>query len=209
MKVEYYVDGSAAPNPGPGGWGCFVLTEGKFVDFRSDTNEHTTNNRMELSALIYALQDIRKRKIKNYTIYCDSAYTVNMCKSWIWSWCRNGWRNSKGKLVENSDLVSVIYTLLTEDDFSLEAIKKVKGHSTNLGNAIADALARNQPIQAEMIWMLKDHTLTVAKAKEKYYEMQEEYQKIVDILSNCGLSNPISARELNNILDKEGEANGF
>lgn len=168
MKAKIFTDGACSCNPGPGGWGCFISHEGCEY-FYHESEDSTTNNRMEMKAMIHALKYVNENNLEagEFEIYSDSAYVVNMCKSWIWTWSRNGWRNSKKQIVENCDLVSIIYELLTERDFPLDAIVKVKGHSSNIGNAVADALARNDIFHAQSIWSTQNPKLTKAQAERE------------------------------------------
>lgn len=108
----------------------------------SEYFKNVTNNQMELKAVIHVLK-IAANDLKNqYIVYSDSAYVVNMCNNWIWTWAKNNWKNSKKKLVENIDLVKEIYSYLSREFFNVE-IKKVKGHDTVIGNLLADAYATN------------------------------------------------------------------
>ena len=129
-----------------GGWGavCFNIIDSvdlELQDFDCDTTEGTTNNREELKAMIYCLSSIlHDYPDEKCIIYSDSAYVVNMCNTWIYSWAANGWKNSKKQTVENLDLVKTIYDLL-QRFFVKPDIEKCEGHMGELGNELADALA--------------------------------------------------------------------
>jgi ribonuclease HI len=98
---------------------------------------------MELRALIHAIKWINLKGTTNqYTIYSDSAYCVNMCNSWIWTWASNNWQNSKKQTVENYELVKELYSLLNVE-FPQFTIEKCSGHIGIVGNELADALASN------------------------------------------------------------------
>lgn len=168
--IEIYTDGSAAPNPGPGGFGV-VAIETTYVDNapatkeiiysrKSTSNEPTTNNREELKAMIDALEYVNNflaKRIRNENIYSiiihsDSSYVINTCNNWIGNWEKNDWRNSKNVPVQNVDLLIQLNKELhnyrtqfnnnTQFPFAY-AIQKVAGHDCVAGNEYADALATN------------------------------------------------------------------
>ena len=142
--IEIYTDGSSRGNPGQGGYGVAAFKDNKIDLIASKQFENVTNNQMELKALIQAMEWCYSNYIlEDVIIYSDSAYCVNMVNSWIWTWCNNGWKNSKKQIVENYELVRNIYDLL-QPQFPLTKnfeIKKVSGHNGIVGNEIADALA--------------------------------------------------------------------
>ena len=141
-KFHIYTDGSARFNPGPGGWGTIVLTEDemKLVLVESDTDNPTTNNRMELKAILCALQLAADYPEHYFIIHSDSAYAVNSCTQWMSGWARNGWRNSKKQTVENVDLMKALWEYLSRPFFNAE-IRKCDGHAGVTGNELADAAA--------------------------------------------------------------------
>ena len=141
-KYHIYTDGSSRGNPGPGGWGMVVMNEeGSQILFEEhDSEDHVTNNRMELKAMICALGYAESHPQDQFIIYSDSAYVVNSCNSWMRSWAANGWKNSKKQTVENVDLMQHIWSYLSRDFFNVE-IKKCAGHAGDIGNELADALA--------------------------------------------------------------------
>ena len=99
--LKIWTDGSCLGNPGPGGW-AFVATNGKDTAERSGGEKNTTNNRMELTALIFALAATQTRyKNDKCVIKSDSAYCVNMFNDWIYNWQRNGWVRQKKQPIEN------------------------------------------------------------------------------------------------------------
>lgn len=140
-KFEIYCDGGCRGNQSDdniGGWGAY-LQYGEHVKELYEGVRNTTNNKMELTACIKALEAIHGNKTTPVEIYCDSAYVVNGMNGWIFNWMKNGWVNSKKKPVENQDL----WKRLIQLSRSHEDIKfiKVKGHADNVGNNRADALA--------------------------------------------------------------------
>lgn len=137
-EVMMYTDGACSGNPGPGGWGAILMFGGQQKEF-SGGEKPTTNNRMELLAVIEGL-----RKLKEpcrVTVYSDSAYLVNTFQQkWIDGWQRNGWTTSnKKKPVENQDLWKALLALMDTHEVSYV---KVKGHSDNVWNNRCDELAR-------------------------------------------------------------------
>ena len=141
-KYHTYTDGSSRGNPGPGGWGMIVMnesdTEIRFLEH--DSEEHVTNNRMELKAMICALGYAESHPNDQFIIYSDSAYVVNSINSWMRTWASNGWRNSKKQEVENVDLMKMIWNYISRPFFNVE-VRKCDGHSGDLGNELADAAA--------------------------------------------------------------------
>jgi ribonuclease HI len=142
--IEIYTDGSSLGNPGPGGWGVFVVkkeNEGVFDDIEIGGGEkETTNNRMELKAVIEALKFIKDNNFKEVTIYADSAYVLGGVTSWIKNWEKNGWKTANKKPVLNQELwkeLNSIERLLKTKIFW----QKVKGHSGDLYNDRADSIA--------------------------------------------------------------------
>jgi len=131
-----FTDGSASPNPGPGGWG-FVWVEVGEVRIQDHGREaHTTNNRMELTALIAAFGALPEDA--RVTVYTDSKLCVNTIESWAAGWERKGWKR-KGGEIKNLELVQELYGLRrARPDCKLEWIA---AHSGNRWNEYADSLA--------------------------------------------------------------------
>ncbi len=135
-EVKIYTDGACSGNPGPGGWGA-VLIFGPHEKEISGAEPDTTNNRMEMMAVIKGLEALKEKCLVD--IYTDSAYIYNCFQDkWYVSWQANGWRNSKKQPVENKDLWQ---QMLNEVDKHEVRWHKVKGHSTDVYNNRADALA--------------------------------------------------------------------
>jgi len=135
--VTIYTDGACSGNPGPGGWGA-ILLYGEHSKEISGAEPHTTNNRMEITAVIEALKQLNQPC--RVTVYSDSAYVVNCFRNdWIGSWQRNGWKNSKNEPVENQDLWKILLAEMNKHQVKFD---KVKGHSDNLWNNRCDELAR-------------------------------------------------------------------
>lgn len=136
-EVVVYTDGACSGNPGAGGWAA-VLQYGEHVKEISGGEAHTTNQRMELTAAVQALETL-KRPCR-VRVHSDSAYLINAFRQrWFDRWLRNGWRNAKGEPVENQDLWERLLELA--DKHRIEWVK-VKGHSDVELNNRCDELAR-------------------------------------------------------------------
>ena len=136
--INFYTDGSTRGNPGEGGYGVVWLDDKDIYYAYSKQVPYTTNNRMELSAIIHVFKEFGHKDM-NITIYTDSAYCCNMINDWIWRWAVNDWCNSKGREVENLDLVKELYKYLKQ--YNNMRVVHVKGHKGLIGNELADALA--------------------------------------------------------------------
>ncbi len=131
-----FTDGAASPNPGPGGWGAVCVLDGKIVAERHGHEPHTTNNRMELKALIAGYRLVPKGV--STTVYTDSELCVNTITIWAVSWERNGWKK-KGGEIKNLELVQELFDLAQgRPDIQL---KWIKAHAGSRWNEYADALA--------------------------------------------------------------------
>jgi len=136
MKYKIYTDGACSGNPGPGGWGAVIFDNNNKQKNISGSVKNTTNNRMELSAAIKALENIKTSS--EITIYTDSTYVKNGITEWILKWKKKEWKNSKKKPVKNKDLWIKLDDLCEQNKIKW---KWVKGHSSNKYNNLADALA--------------------------------------------------------------------
>ena len=136
-KVTLYTDGACSGNPGPGGWGA-VLLYGPHRREMSGGEQETTNNRMELTAVIEGLRALKEPC--NVDIYSDSAYIVNAFQEhWVQSWEKAGWKKADKKSVLNADLWQTLLALTRQHRVSFH---KVKGHADNELNNRCDELAR-------------------------------------------------------------------
>jgi ribonuclease HI len=136
-EVTIYTDGACSGNPGPGGWGA-VLTYKDKQKTAFGYEPHTTNNRMELVAVIESLKLLNQPC--HVQVYSDSAYLVNCFNNnWIEGWQKNGWRTSKNQPVENRELWEALLELMKIHQVEYF---KVKGHSHVTLNEMADRLAR-------------------------------------------------------------------
>lgn len=135
-RLTIYTDGACEPNPGPGGYGVVLLYDGT-IQKLSQGYRHTTNNRMELMAVIAALEALEDPQ--PVTIYSDSKYVVEaITEGWARSWQQSGWVRRGGKRIPNSDLWERL--LLLDDLYDVNYLW-VKGHSGNRFNEVADALS--------------------------------------------------------------------
>lgn len=137
MTVIAYSDGGCRGNPGPGGWACLIIdpATGDALE-RAGGEDHTTNNKMELTAAIMALRAL-KRPGTPVVLHSDSLYVIKAASEWIPGWKARGWRRKEGEL-KNVDLLQEIDRLV-----ALHRVRWqwVKGHGGNPGNERVDQLA--------------------------------------------------------------------
>ena len=133
--VEVYTDGACKGNPGVGGWGALLQVKGRTKELYGG-EALTTNNRMELTAVIRALEALKRRS--RVRLHTDSQYVQLGISKWIHSWKRNNWRTADKKAVKNAELWRELDLLAAQHD--IEWIW-VKGHAGHDGNERADELA--------------------------------------------------------------------
>jgi ribonuclease HI len=134
-EITIYTDGACKGNPGPGGWGAWL----KWGDHERELwggEAQTTNNRMELTAVIEALAALKGRS--RVRLFLDSEYVRNGITSWIHNWKRRGWKTADNKAVKNVDLWQRLDTLAQAHEIEW---RWVRGHAGDPGNERADALA--------------------------------------------------------------------
>ena len=136
--IEIYTDGACSGNPGPGGWGAIILYNNDSSTL-SGGEKLTTNNRMEITAVIKSLEIIEENS--EIKIYTDSKYVINGITNWIKSWKENDWISSNKKVVKNIDLWKNLDLLVQKKKISWQW---VKGHSGNKMNEKVDQIARNE-----------------------------------------------------------------
>ena len=134
--IKIWTDGSCLGNPGPGGW-AFVVTDGKNIAERNGGEKNTTNNRMELMAVIAAL--VATKKHKTVEIHTDSQYVKNGMETWLANWKARGWRTADKKTVKNQDLWQKLDEL--SSTVTIHWIW-VRGHDGEEFNERCDELAR-------------------------------------------------------------------
>ena len=135
--IKIYTDGACSGNPGRGGWAAIIL-DGEKIEKISGSKDNTTNNRMELTAVISALKYV---KDKDLEIYTDSKYTKDGIEKWISNWKKNGWKTVNKQDVKNKDLWNELDQLNSEKNVQWNW---VKGHANNQYNNMADELARSE-----------------------------------------------------------------
>jgi ribonuclease HI len=135
-KVEIYTDGACSGNPGPGGWGALLLFNGNEREITGGEFE-TTNNRMELTAAIEALSQLKRPCLVD--VYTDSTYVRDGITKWIVNWKRRSWKTAAKKPVKNVDLWQRLELASAPHQIEWHW---VRGHQGNPENERADALAR-------------------------------------------------------------------
>ena len=154
MKIRIFTDGACSENPGPGGWAAVFNLEDKCFTISGNERE-TTNNRMELKAVIESFKKILSKRLQDnddFELYSDSAYVVNSINSgWIDKWRQNNWKTTKGGDVKNRDLWEQFAMLCEELRDRKVSIKivKIKGHAGNTFNELVDKLAKEETLKAK------------------------------------------------------------
>lgn len=129
MTVEMYTDGACSGNPGPGGW-CCILRYGEYEKMLSGGAAHTTNNRMELTAVIEGLKALKRPC--DVLITTDSKYVSDsVAKGWIYGWKKKGWKKSDNKPVPNSELWEQLLSVMQNHKITFNWIKGHNGHPEN------------------------------------------------------------------------------
>lgn len=139
--IQIYCDGACSGNPGYGGWAFVVIDNDEIIDFGTEYNPTTTNNRMELVSLREALNWIITNKAENVIIYSDSTYVVNTFNDWMYRWQARGWVRGQDKEVKNLDIIQQLYDISIAKVLFSCSVEKVSGHIGIYGNEVADALA--------------------------------------------------------------------
>jgi len=142
-SVEVYTDGACSGNPGPGGWGAVLLYGRHEKELYGGQREPTTNNRMELTAAIEALEHLTRPSVVR--LHTDSTYVRSGIMSWLAGWQRNGWRTADRKPVKNADLWQRLAAAVARHEVEW---LWVKGHAGDPGNERADALANRGMAEA-------------------------------------------------------------
>lgn len=159
-QVEIYTDGACSGNPGIGGWAAVLLYNGHRKEI-SGAFDDTTNNRMELTAIIEGLKQLKEPC--DVTLFSDSAYSVDpFAKNWLDGWIARGWRTSTNDAVKNSDLWKELLSLTKIHNVTFV---KVKGHADNALNNRCDLLARTAI--KNMFKMIKDTSSTKSASNAK------------------------------------------
>ena len=128
-SIQIFTDGACSGNPGPGGW-CAIMRYNENEKILSGGEEHTTNNRMELSAVMYSLKALKEPCEVHIT--SDSKYVIDsITKGWVYSWKKKGWKKSDGKKALNVDLWEELLPLLQIHNVTFDWIKGHAGHPEN------------------------------------------------------------------------------
>jgi ribonuclease HI len=136
MTVSLFTDGSVLVNPdGPGGWAVVVVRDGNAVEQLSGFSESTTNNIMEMTAVIEAIKFMPAGD--RFQVISDSQYVVNGINSWMGTWAKRGWAK-KGGAIANLELWQMLYTIVEPERMDF---KWIRGHDKNTFNEMADELA--------------------------------------------------------------------
>lgn len=150
--IVFYTDGACSFNPGPGGFGVVALTQNQEVVYAySKKFQQTTNNKMELEAILHVMDRFGDSKIP-FLIYSDSAYAVKTYSDWMFFWAKNNWQKKRGDIPENLDIIKKYYNLYQKGN--RVTLAHVRGHNRILGNELADKLATGK--------------MTVKEVMEKY-----------------------------------------
>lgn len=143
QHIIIFTDGSSRGNPGPGGWGAVILNKEKKITEIGGREDHTTNNRMELSAALESLRFIEERKLEgDIEVHTDSNYVLKGITGWVYGWEKNGWKTGAGEPVLNQDL----WKELGAVQYRMKRMRnvewiKVGGHAGIAGNERADVIA--------------------------------------------------------------------
>lgn len=138
--IIVFTDGAAKGNPGPGGWGAIVVTPDQRITELGGGSPHTTNNRMELSGAIGALQHVAGHA-GPVAIYADSTYVIQGITQWVWGWRRRDWKTAQGTDVINRDLWEELSALTGARAKGELDWRWVRGHVGTPGNERADAIS--------------------------------------------------------------------
>lgn len=180
--ILIFTDGSSRGNPGPGGWGAIVLTSDTATEL-GGREDGTTNNRMEMTAVISGLEATHESDI---TLYTDSAYVLNGITRWVKGWERNNWKTSTKDDVLNKDLWQKMVQATTHKNINWQLIK---GHSGTAGNercdVIATSFADNDPVvlysgSRERYGIDISISATVSDKKSKSKSKAHSYVSMVD-----------------------------
>ncbi len=159
-RITIFTDGAAKGNPGKGGFGVVISYEDKVLEL-GGYNQHTTNNEMELLAVVQALKQIAG-KAESVEIYTDSKYVVEGAKGWVFGWAKNGWKTKAETDVLNKELWQELLPLLDKIEIEWH---KVPGHVGIVGNERADTIASDLAEGKNVVLfdgLLRDYTLNIA-----------------------------------------------
>lgn len=186
--ILIFTDGAAKGNPGPGGYGV-VISQGGLVHEKGGYKERTTNNEMELKAVVEALKEVAAQN-KPVAIYTDSKYVVEGAKGWVFGWLKNGWQTKSKTDVLNKELWQELVPLLRSVEVEWH---KVPGHVGIIGNERADAIASGfaekgtyalyQGPLTDYGYAIHDTSFDQAKAEERSDARKRQAQKAYSYVS--------------------------
>ena len=160
--LHIYIDGSCRGNGrdnSTGGFGIVIFDDHRnLIDAYCEQFDNVTNKQMELKAFLKTFELLNtKYKNQQATIYSDSAYCINILTSWIYSWSKNNWKNTKNETIKNLDIILLLYEYYNINFFINQInFTKVDGHKGIIGNELADALATANKSKFSDI-ILKNH----------------------------------------------------
>ena len=140
MNKIFYTDGACSGNPGPGGYAVVSLEKNELVYSYVEDFPYTTNNRMELMAILHVMKLAAEDKENDYLVYSDSAYAINCLINWCPMWAKNNWTRKGNKPILNLELIQEMYSIYLKIKDRITIIK-IGGHKGVLGNELADALS--------------------------------------------------------------------
>lgn len=133
--MVFYTDGGCSPNPGEGAYAIIQISDDNSVSYKTEYFENTTNNRMEMLAILNVLKEYN-----GAIVYTDSSYALNTFTTWMYKWAEQGWRRPRNQPVENLDIVQEYYDLI-QSGRSI-TLYKVRGHDGVEYNELADSLVK-------------------------------------------------------------------
>lgn len=148
MEIQVYTDGACSRNPGPGGYAFVILVPNQEPIRFSGYKAKSTNNEMELYAIVRALNYLSKnvvyaKHLDKVKLFSDSAYCINpINQGWLYTWAKYNWLSKQGEEIKNKALWQCLYKLLSELNVEISFVK-VKGHSGNEYNELVDRAAKN------------------------------------------------------------------
>jgi len=190
-KILIYTDGSSKGNPGPGGWGAIIL-KGHDVEEVGGEDKKTTNNRMELSAVINALA---KTGIdKSIRIFTDSEYLINGITKWVFGWNLKGWKTASGGEVLNKDLWKELMKLTTDREIEWRKVKGHAGHPANervddIATMMADSISNPDSKTSLFRGSIKDYPVDLSQPSPEQVSPSQEIRKSSKAYSYISLVN--------------------
>ncbi|MFN5059770.1 MAG: ribonuclease HI [Chloroflexota bacterium] len=203
--VDIITDGACSGNPGPGGWATIIVTPDGTVTEFSGSAANTTNNQMELQAIIVGLQKVDAQA--EVHIHTDSQYVINGITKWVFGWQKNGWRTKEGKDVENQEFWKTLVRL-THKNVHWHYVKGHNGHAMNerantlaqqqarsLGHPVLQARANAQP-QTPVSAGTFPHYISLVGSEFRHHATWDACKQAVHGVSGARFKKVSSAHEL-------------